>query len=302
MFRDIHDELNLSRGTMNGISFTELLYADDTARITNNVNAMNRLIAKIEEHAHYYGLNFNKTKCVAMCYNSDGKPSFPGGEFVTQAQETIYLGSTVSSTHNTRKEVCSKLSSCFAVMNKLNVFWSKSNCPPKFKIQVFDAVVRSKLVYGLEATQLPKYLLNKLDSFQLKGLRKILKLDTTFINRSNTNQKVFQESSRLRNPDCVPGKDVQPFSTYVRNKQQSLYKHIVRLTDDDPLRQSTLEPSSSVPCIITNKRVGRPRGKWAWDVIESLYLDSGTGTKASFKLDPVSACIAMEPRIRRREL
>ena len=173
---------------------------------------------------------------------------------------------------------------------------------PKFKIQVFDAVVRSKLVYGLEATQLPKYLLNKLDSFQLKGLRKILKLDTTFINRSNTNQKVFQESSRLRNPDCVPGKDVQPFSTYVRNKQQSLYKHIVRLTDDDPLRQSTLEPSSSVPCIITNKRVGRPRGKWAWDVIESLYLDSGTGTKASFKLDPVAACNTMEPRIRNRLL
>ena len=36
---------------INPLTFTELLYADDTALITNNLHAMSRLIAKIEEHA-----------------------------------------------------------------------------------------------------------------------------------------------------------------------------------------------------------------------------------------------------------
>ncbi len=48
IFRDVHDKLNLDRGTVDGINFTELLYADDTILITNNVNAMNRLLEKVE--------------------------------------------------------------------------------------------------------------------------------------------------------------------------------------------------------------------------------------------------------------
>ena len=48
IFRDVHDNLNLEKGTLDGLSFTELLYADDTVLITNNVNAMNRLLAKVE--------------------------------------------------------------------------------------------------------------------------------------------------------------------------------------------------------------------------------------------------------------
>jgi hypothetical protein len=41
VFRDVHDSLNMQRGLVEGLSFTELLYADDTALVTNTVNAMN---------------------------------------------------------------------------------------------------------------------------------------------------------------------------------------------------------------------------------------------------------------------
>ena len=59
LIRDVYDEVNLSRGRLKGLDFSELLYADDSGVFTNNVNAMNRLLAKIEEHAGYYGLAFN---------------------------------------------------------------------------------------------------------------------------------------------------------------------------------------------------------------------------------------------------
>ena len=62
LFKDVHSEINLSRGKLPGIDFTELLYADDTAIVTNNANAMNKMLASIEKQADYYGLKFNKTK------------------------------------------------------------------------------------------------------------------------------------------------------------------------------------------------------------------------------------------------
>ena len=63
MFSDFHAEINLTRGKTAGIDFAELLYADDTTVVTNNVNAMDRLLSKIEEHVSYHGLTFNKTMC-----------------------------------------------------------------------------------------------------------------------------------------------------------------------------------------------------------------------------------------------
>ena len=104
LFRDIHDELNLTRGRLPGLDFTELIYADDTALVTANANAMNRLVAKIEEHAEYYGLRFNKGKCVSMNFNRIGSRKSKNGERITEAAETMYLGGLISPKYFTKYE------------------------------------------------------------------------------------------------------------------------------------------------------------------------------------------------------
>ena len=74
MFRDIYDCVNLERGTLHPVNFTDLMYADDTALITNNCNAMNRLLGEIEFQADYCGLNFNKDRCVSFVFNHTNSP------------------------------------------------------------------------------------------------------------------------------------------------------------------------------------------------------------------------------------
>jgi len=132
MFRDIHEGLNLTRGTLEHINFTELLYADDTALRTSNKNAMNRLINKIEVNAKYFGLNFNKGKCVAMVYNAAGTPVFDDGTKLQTPDNTPYLGANISRTHNTKSEVSKKVTECFIILNKLQVFW-KNDMPYKIE-------------------------------------------------------------------------------------------------------------------------------------------------------------------------
>ena len=67
----------------------------------------------------------------------------------------------------------------------------------KWKILVFDAVIRSKLLYGLETAMLTDAAQHKLNVFQLKGLRKILRMKTTFVDRANTNARVLVKANEV---------------------------------------------------------------------------------------------------------
>ena len=80
-----------------------------------------------------------------------------------------------------------------STLKKLDIFWHKSNCNNKWKLIVYDAVIRAKFLYGLESAQLTDQQINKLDVFQLKVLRKLLKFDTTYINRENKNELIYSK-------------------------------------------------------------------------------------------------------------
>eukprot|EP00975_Prorocentrum_lima_P056965 11952627-Prorocentrum_lima.AAC.1 len=86
-----------------------------------------------------------------------------------------------------KRELKHRIAQCMTVWKKLDVFWLHSTCSPAFKLYVYDAVIRSKLLYGLEGLQLTEQQELSLNTFQLKGLRKILRIKTTFVDHANTN-------------------------------------------------------------------------------------------------------------------
>ena len=52
------------------------------------------------------------------------------------------------------KEINRRKSECFLTWEKLETLWKHSDCDAKTKIRIFDAVIRSKLMYGLESLQI----------------------------------------------------------------------------------------------------------------------------------------------------
>ena len=137
---------------------------------------MNVLIKSIEHHAQYYGLNLNRNKCGVVKMNADNKIKFGNGQELQRTQSTIYLGTEINAAADPTLEVQRRMAEVCVTWKKLDTFWKHSNTPTKIKIQIYDAVIRSKLVYGLESLQLTKAWQNRINAFQLKGLRKILKL------------------------------------------------------------------------------------------------------------------------------
>ena len=122
------------------------------------------------------------------------------------------------------------------VLNSLQQFWKNPSCPTKFKLLVHDAVIRSKLIYGLDSLCLTAADVSRLNTFQLKGLRKILNMKTTFVDRSNTNNTVLAAASQVRNPKRLPNKDFTPYGQLILNTQQKLLTHIARAPESDPMR------------------------------------------------------------------
>ena len=90
------------------------------------------------------------------------------------------------------KVVKKRVADCMVVLKKLDLFWRHGNASLRRKIQVQEAVINTKLMYGLESLQLHMTAYKKMDVFQLKGLRKLLKMETTYVNRANTNEEVFR--------------------------------------------------------------------------------------------------------------
>ena len=74
-----------------------------------------------------------------------------------------------------------------------------------------------------------KPLMNKLDTLQLKGLRNVLGMKTTFIDRNNSNKKVFENANAQNNLRRTPWKDITILSTYVKCKQHELLAHTYEL-------------------------------------------------------------------------
>ena len=77
-------------------------------------------------------------------------------------------------------------------LKKLNVLWHKTKCCKTSKIQVLNADIVLKLIYGPQTLEPTASVNNMLDTFHLKGLRKIQAMMTTFIDRANTNPRVYQ--------------------------------------------------------------------------------------------------------------
>jgi len=176
MFHDIHADIDreICNSRLDRIRFTEILYADDTLLVTKNTAGTNALLNKIERESAYYGLKLNQNKCCVLSMNGRNRIRFLDGTAVPHAEEITYLGGSLTSNISTANEVSNRISAAMATWKKLDVFWKQAQCSTGNKIGIFDAVVKSRLLYGLETLEIPKSQMSRLEAFHLKGLRKIL--------------------------------------------------------------------------------------------------------------------------------
>ena len=240
--------------------------------------ALNELISLTESISKQYGLSLNRAKCQTIQINNQQHIKFVDNTRLDSQFEAKYLGCNLNRKADIAREVRDKIAETKKTWLKMQLFWKHNEQDTnnaKWKINVYNAVIRSKLLYGLETAHLTKTQLRKLDAFHLRGLRKILNIATTYINRANTNQQVINRANcavgyNASDPNCKV-KPVVLFSEMLANKRVSLAQHIIRSNNNDPLRQCTYEKDSAKPIEFGKRRVGGPKQHWTYQTNKLMY-------------------------------
>ena len=84
------------------------------------------------------------------------------------------------------------------IRKSLDLFCRHRNCHAGIKIHVADAVLRSKLLYGLEPAELIPSVLKQIEKLQLQVRRQILQLNTAYIDRDTRTRQFLTKQTQTK--------------------------------------------------------------------------------------------------------
>lgn len=242
LFKDVHQLLGQEEMTgawAGSAEFTEVLFADDTICITNNKQDMTRLIHAIEKIGAEYGLHLNKQKCELLQFKADDTICFANGRPIPKQTEARYLGCWLNDHGDPARELRTRMNQTQAIWKKLQNFFLHGETSPKRKVEIYHAVVRSKLLYGLDSIALNSKLHEKLNIFQRRGLHQIFGITTTFVNRRHNNEYVLNYANSKIREESTFANPILPLTEIHKNMRIKMLYQIIRKPDTDPMKQVT---------------------------------------------------------------
>ena len=97
--------------------------------------------------SEYYNMKLNKDICTYIAFNKSNKVTFRDGTPLKSVDTTTYLGTEIAKRAEPGLEISHRISLTMPVLKKLDLFWKQANVPKKWKLQVFQSVCVSKLLY-----------------------------------------------------------------------------------------------------------------------------------------------------------
>ena len=100
-----------------------------------------------------------------------------------------------------KPEIEGRLGKAAAVFNKLKPLWKDADCSEKWKLRVCNATVFPVLTYGLDSVPFTKALCNRVDCFQTKCCRTILRIKAAYYSQIS-NKEILDNVSMILNGEA----------------------------------------------------------------------------------------------------
>ena len=147
---------------------------------------------------------------------------FRDGSLVPRQRHATYLGTILTDTASNTAEIQNRLAKAIKTCAQLELFWDKAHTSIAWKLRVFNSIVISKLMYGLETIQ------HWIRSNEMHSSNS--QTPPTFIDRTQTNQ-IVRDRAKSYNVD------VTEISVVWKKQKTQAVGHILRRDHADPLRQ-----------------------------------------------------------------
>ena len=113
-----------------------------------------------------------------------------GGKTLEQVDSFKYLGAHITKDGKSDKEIRSRLAMATSALAKLQPLFKNKSVSIKTKMRLLRAIVISTALYGCEAWTLSAEMEKKIQAFEFRCLRRILKIPYT---EHRTNESVRKE-------------------------------------------------------------------------------------------------------------
>ena len=222
--------------------------------------------------------------------NGKANIHFKDGKKIARADKVEYLGGTITPEASRNAEISSRMSKALGTCKTLKVFWRKTNAEIGWKVQVYNAIIISQLIYGLNTLNITPGIKDRLNAFHMRGLRYVLNIDHSFyshisneevINRMNlainsaTSLNITWEQFKIQkevaNEDYKATKLV---GDLILDRQEILLGHVLRRDTSNLMRKVTCNNQLRRP-YQEYKRTGHPRSNWYEDNMNRAYNKFG---------------------------
>ena len=158
------------------VQIREMLFADDAAVVSHTESGLQKLLDRFSQACKDFGLTISIKKTEVMGQNVPNPPVIKIDDKALKVTEQFtYLGSTISSNLSLDQEIDRRIAKSAGTMAKLSTrVWLNNQLTIRTKIKVYQACVLSTLLYSSESWTTYSKQENRLESFHMRCLRRIL--------------------------------------------------------------------------------------------------------------------------------
>ncbi|KAI8507539.1 hypothetical protein Bbelb_149190 [Branchiostoma belcheri] len=233
--------VNISGRTVNNLRF-----ADDIALIATSPERLQELLDLVNTVSLQYRLEIStkKTKVMAATKQPTVLRIFCQGVQLEQVSTFKYLGAIIDETAGSSREVSARLGAARTALSSLDVIWKDRVLKMSTKMRVLRALVWPVVTYGCEAWTLHAKDTQKIEAFEMKCYRKLLRVSWT---EHRTNASVLEELGIGRS-----------LLHMIRRRKLQYFGHVSRAQN---ISTHILQGR-----ICGSRSRGRPRRRWVDDI------------------------------------
>ena len=192
--QDTYDSLNIG-----GREYPELRYADDTVLLSTTPEGLEKMIRAVKTHSEDQNLflNAKKTKIMRTDKTTRATHIIIGNDLIEEVDDFDYLGSLITNNGDGLKEIKRRLGMSMKKLKKMNKLWKGANEATKLKF--LKAIIFPIATYGSETWCISKQAEQKINAFQMKSFRRILRVPWT---EKRTNVSILQQLGNIDKIGC----------------------------------------------------------------------------------------------------
>ena len=193
-----------------------------------------RLTSLLDITSRKYGMEINAEKSRIMIVGKERKVLAQTMQVMGKDLETVhsfkYLGSKVTADGKCSEEVHNRLAMATSSLRNLSNIWRNSSSSIKTKYRLLATMTRAVVLYGCEALTLNAALQKRINAFEMKCYRKLLRIPYT---AHRTNESVKEELVQK------VGK-VEMLVSIIKKRQFKWFGHVTRHNDCHPLANNIM--------------------------------------------------------------